>query len=93
VRDENNYRNYNLGVIEHLNAVKACLNVGFTINEVESMILMDSISKEAQTLLLKEKILEVEDAQRKLQQSKHYLQTMLESDVSCEQGLGKTNLN
>ena len=35
--------------------------------------------------------MEVEDAQQKLEESKQYLQDILDSDISCDHGFGKTN--
>lgn len=91
VRDKHNYRHFEPGIIEHLNVVKACLTVGFSINEIKSMILMNGFSKESQNSILKDKISELENAQRKLEGSKQQLQTLLASNTICEHGFGKTN--
>ncbi|MGN8646238.1 helix-turn-helix domain-containing protein [Gracilibacillus sp. HCP3S3_G5_1] len=89
LRDQNNYRNYSLEIIHHLNVVKKCLAVGFSINDIQSMILKDGMSKDEQTHIIKEKISEIEDAKKKLEKSKQELYDILELDITCEDGFGK----
>lgn len=89
LRDKNNYRNYDQEIIRHLNVVKNCLAVGFSINEVKSMVLKDAISKDEQTRILTEKIADIEDAQKNLDTAKKALYDMVESDIVCEGGFGK----
>lgn len=89
VRDQNNYRDYALEMIHHLNVVKNCLSVGFSINDIQSMISKNGISKDEQTHIIKEKISEIEDAQKKLEESKQRLYDILKSDITCEHGFGK----
>lgn len=89
VRDQNNYRDYALEMIHHLNVVKNCLAVGFSINDIQSMISKNGISKDEQTHIIKKKISEIEDAQKKLEESKQRLYDILKSDITCEHGFGK----
>lgn len=89
LRDQNNYRNYALEIIHHLKVVTNCLAVGFSINEVKSMIAKNGFSKDEQTCIIKEKISEIEDAQKKLEDSKQNLYDILEMDITCEDGFGK----
>lgn len=88
-RDQNNYRNYTIETIRHLNVVKNCLAVGFSIHDIQSMISKNSITKDEQTHILKEKIKEIEDAQKILDASKQSLYDILESDIVCKGGFGK----
>jgi len=88
-RDQNNYRNYTIKTIHHLNVVKNCLAVGFSIHDIKSMISKNTITKNEQTHILKEKIKEIEDAQKKLDASKQSLYDILEMDIVCEEGFGK----
>ncbi|AIQ60980.1 MerR family transcriptional regulator [Paenibacillus borealis] len=89
LREENNYRNYDVEIIRHLGVVKNCLAVGFSINDIKSMISKNGISKEEQTRIIKEKISEIEAAQKNLEDSKQSLYGLLESDITCEDGFGK----
>ncbi|WP_342438702.1 MerR family transcriptional regulator [Paenibacillus sp. FSL L8-0436] len=89
LRDQNSYRKYTLEIINHLDVVKKCLVVGFTINDIKSMISKNGMSKDEQTRIIKEKISEVEDAQRILEDSKQNLYNILELDITCESGFGK----
>lgn len=89
LRDQNNYRDYAIEIIQHLNVVKNCLDVGFSIHDIKSMISKDGISKDEQTQILKEKITQIEDAQKKLDTSKQSLYDILEMDIVCEGGFGK----
>ncbi|MFB4261180.1 MarR family transcriptional regulator [Niallia circulans] len=88
-RDENNYRDYDETIIPHLQAVKMILAVGFSIGEVRSMIERNGFTKEEHTRIIKAKIKEIEEAQKKLEQSKQCLYDILASDISCEKGFGK----
>ncbi|ALA53264.1 MerR family transcriptional regulator [Shouchella clausii] len=88
-RDEKNYRHYDETIIHHLQAVKTLLAVGFSIGEVRSMIERNGFTKEEHTRILQAKIEEIEEAQRKLEQSKQYLYDILASDISCEKGFGQ----
>ncbi|MDP4099127.1 MerR family transcriptional regulator [Paenibacillus sp. P96] len=88
-REQNNYRDYTVEIIRHLDVVKNCLAVGFSIHDIKSMISKNGISKEEQTRIIKEKISEIEDAQKKLEDSKRNLYDVLESDITCEDGFGK----
>ncbi|NHN30254.1 helix-turn-helix domain-containing protein [Paenibacillus agricola] len=89
LREQNNYQNYALEIIHHLDVVKNCLAVGFSINDIKSMISKNGISKDEQTRIIKEKISEIEDAQKKLEVSKNNLYDILELDITCEDGFGK----
>lgn len=88
-RDQNNYRDYAIEIMHYLNVVKNCLNVGFSIHDIKSMISKNGISKDEQTHILKEKITQIEDAQKKLDASKQSLFNILEMDIVCEDGFGK----
>jgi DNA-binding transcriptional MerR regulator len=88
-REENNYRNYTLDIIHHLDVVKNCLAVGFSINDVKSMISKNGISKDEQTRIIKDKISEIEDVQKNLEDSKQSLYDILDMDITCEEGFGK----
>ncbi|ULO04987.1 MerR family transcriptional regulator [Paenibacillus sp. 19GGS1-52] len=89
LREQNNYRNYASEIIHHLDVVKNCLAVGFSINDIQSMISKNGISKDEQTSIIKEKIAGIEDAQKKLEDSKQSLYNILELDITCEDGFGK----
>ncbi|WP_311519846.1 helix-turn-helix domain-containing protein [Paenibacillus albidus] len=89
LREQNNYRNYALEIIHYLDVVKKCLVVGFSINDIKSMISKNGMSKDEQTRIIKEKISEIEDAQKKLEDSKQSLNDILELDITCEDGFGK----
>lgn len=89
LRQENNYRNYALEIIHHLDVVKNCLAVGFSIQDIKSMISKNGFSKDEQIGIIKGKISEIEDAQQKLEDSKQNLYVLLEQDITCEEGFGK----
>lgn len=89
LRELNNYRNYASEIIHHLDVVKNCLAVGFSINDIKSMISKNGISKDEQTSIIKEKIAGIEDAQKKLEDAKQSLYNTLELDITCEDGFGK----
>ncbi len=89
IRDHNNYRVYTSDIIHHLNVVKHCLAVGFTIRDIQSMISKNGIPKDEHVNLLQDKIAEIEAAQLKLEESKQQLYDILTSDIICEKGFGK----
>lgn len=89
VRDQNNYRKYDPAIIHHLNIVKTCLAVGFSINDIKSMISKDRFTKEEQTRILLHKMKEIEETQQKLAASKQTLYEIIELDIVCEDGFGK----
>jgi len=89
LRDQNNYRIYSTDIIHHLNVVKHCLAIGFSIQDIKSMISKNGMSKEEHVNLIQMKIAEIEDAQRKLDESKQNLYDILKSDITCEEGFGK----
>ncbi|MGF9700384.1 MULTISPECIES: MerR family transcriptional regulator [Paenibacillus] len=89
LRDQNNYRKYAPDIIQYLEVVKQCLAVGFTIQDLQSMISKNGFSKMEQTSIIQEKISEIEEAQKKLEMSKQNLYNILESDITCEDGFGK----
>lgn len=89
LRDQNNYRNYSSEIINHLDVVKNCVAVGFSINDIKSMISKNGMSRYEQTRIIKEKISEIENAQKKLEESKQALYDMLKLDITCEHGFGK----
>ena len=89
LRDQNNYRNYTSDIINHLDVVKNCVAVGFSINDIKSMISKNGMSRYEQTRIIKEKISEIEKAQKKLEESKQALYDMLKLDITCEHGFGK----
>ncbi|WP_433939827.1 hypothetical protein [Paenibacillus lautus] len=47
------------------------------------------MSKDDQTRLIKEKTSEIEEVQKKLEDSKENLYDILELDITCEDGFGK----
>lgn len=53
------------------------------------MVSKDTMSKEEQTHILKEKITEIEKTRKKLDASKQFLYDILELDIVCECGFGK----
>ncbi|MCW3794421.1 MerR family transcriptional regulator [Paenibacillus sp. LS1] len=89
LRDHNNYRIYADSIIQHLEVVKQCLAVGFTIHEIESMISKDGFSSNDQASIIQAKISEIEEAQKQLENSKQNLYEILKSDITCEDGFGK----
>lgn len=89
LREQNNYRNYTLEIIHYLDVVKNCLAVGFSINDIKSMISKNGMSKDEQTRIIKEKIFEIEDAKKILEDSKQNLYGILELDITCEDSFGK----
>jgi MerR family transcriptional regulator, copper efflux regulator len=88
-REQNNYRDYALEITHHLEVVKKCLAVGFSINDIKAMISKNGMSKDDQTRIIKEKISEIEEVQKKLEDSKENLYDILELDITCEDGFGK----
>jgi len=88
-REQNNYRDYASEIIAYLEVVKKCLSMGFSINEIKAMIARNGMSKDVQTHIIKEKISEIEKAQKKLEESKRNLYDVLELDITCEDGFGK----
>ncbi|MNJ40737.1 HTH-type transcriptional regulator ZntR [compost metagenome] len=89
LRDQNNYRIYSTDIIHHLNVVKHCLAVGFSIQDIKSMISKNGMSKEEHVSLIQMKIAEIEAAQKKLDESKQNLYNILKLDITCEKGFGK----
>ncbi len=89
LREQNNYRNYSSEILDYLQVVKNCLAVGFTINDIKSMISLKGISKEEQARIIKEKIAEIEAAQLNLENAKQTLYGLLQTDITCENGFGK----
>ncbi|WP_051421126.1 MerR family transcriptional regulator [Paenibacillus massiliensis] len=89
LRDHNNYRIYSSDIIHHLNVVKNCLAVGFSIQEIKSMISKNGMSKDEQVSLIQLKIAEIEATQQQLNVSKQNLYDILSADVTCEKGFGK----
>ncbi|MDQ0229193.1 helix-turn-helix domain-containing protein [Metabacillus malikii] len=88
-RDENNYRNYAIEVVHHLQVVKNCIAAGFSIHEIQAMISRESLSKDEQTDILKQKIRNIEEAQKRLEESKQSLYEIIDLDIVCESGFGK----
>ncbi|MDR9749042.1 MerR family transcriptional regulator [Paenibacillus taichungensis] len=89
LRDKNNYRVYAQSIIQHLEVVKQCLAVGFTIHEIQSMISKQGFSSNEQASVIQAKITEIEEAQKKLENSKQNLYDILKADITCEDGFGK----
>ncbi|WP_128103650.1 MerR family transcriptional regulator [Paenibacillus sp. DCT19] len=89
LRDQNNYRIYTPGIIQHLEVVKQCLAVGFTIQDIESMISKNGFSENEQSVIIQGKISEIEEAQQKLEHAKQSLNDILRSNITCEDGFGK----
>lgn len=89
LRDQNNYRVYTSDIIHHLNVVKHCLAVGFSIGDIQSMILKEGISKDEHVNLIQNKIAEIEAAQQKLDESKQKLYDILASNIIYGKGFGK----
>ncbi|WP_054710528.1 MerR family transcriptional regulator [Bacillus sp. JCM 19041] len=88
-RDENNYRQYNSEIISHLKILKTTLSVGFTINELKLILSRNEFSEEQRLQEIRRKLLKIEDTQKKLTESKKYLQDALGSDYNCEEGFAK----
>jgi DNA-binding transcriptional MerR regulator len=88
-REQNNYRDYASEIIPYLEVVKKCLAVGFSINDIKAMISKNGMSKYDQSHIIQEKISEIENAQKKLEDSKKNLYDILEMDIICEKGFGK----
>ncbi len=88
-RDSNHYRIYESDIVRHLDVVKTCLAVGFSIQDVKSMIAKQGLTREEQTRILRDKIAELEEAQHKLAAAKRSLTDILESSIWCEKGFGK----
>lgn len=89
LRDQNNYRIYTPGIIRHLEVVKQCLAVGFTIQDIESMISKNGFSENEQSAIIQGKISEIEEAQLQLEHAKQSLNDILRSKITCEEGFGK----
>ncbi|WP_339237958.1 MerR family transcriptional regulator [Paenibacillus sp. FSL R5-0517] len=89
LRDQNNYRKYAQSIIQHLDVVKQCVAVGFTIHEIQSMISKNGFSSKDQASIIQARISEIEEVQKKLENSKQTLYELLESDITCEDGFGK----
>lgn len=89
LRDENNYRNYSKDIIRHLEVIKNCLSIGFSIKDIQTMISKNGMSKEEQQHLYKEKISEIESIQMQLEESKQCLNELIQNDVTCEHEFGK----
>lgn len=89
LRDQNNYRVYDSGIVQHLDVVKQSLAVGFTIQDIQSMISKAGFSRNEQRSILQDKISEIEEIQKKLEHAKQNLYDILETDITCEDGLGK----
>ena len=90
-RDENNYRNYTPQIIDHIKVVKNCLAIGFSINDIKSIIIKNKLTKEEQTQILQQKLTEIGAIQKELERSKQTLHDIIESDIVCEGGFGKIN--
>lgn len=69
-REQNNYRDYTSEITDYLEVVKNCLSMGFSIKDIKAMISRNGMSKEDRTHIIKEKISEIEMAQKKLDNSK-----------------------
>ncbi|WP_339257551.1 MerR family transcriptional regulator [Paenibacillus sp. FSL R5-0713] len=89
LRDQNNYRKYAQSIIQHLAVVKQCVAVGFTIHEIQSMISKNGFSSKDQASIIQARISEIEEVQKKLENSKQTLYELLKSDITCEDGFGK----
>ena len=89
LREENNYRNYAFEIIQHLDVVKNCIAVGFSIHDIQSMISKRGISKDEQTRIINDTLAEIENAQKKLENAKQSLYDILDLDITCEDGFGK----
>src|SRR5690606_14736300 len=60
LRDQNNYRVYASDIIHHLSVVKHCLAVGFSIQDIRSMIAKNGMTKNEHVSLIQAKIAEIE---------------------------------
>lgn len=89
LRDQNNYRKYAQSIIQHLEVVKQCVAVGFTTHEIQSMVSKQGYSSNEQASNIQAKILEIEEVQKKLENSKQNLYEILKADITCEDGFGK----
>ncbi|WNS42965.1 MerR family transcriptional regulator [Paenibacillus sp. MMS20-IR301] len=89
LREENNYRKYAGEIIHHLDVVKNCLAVGFSIHDIRSMISKNGITKDEQTRIIKGKLADIEAAQKNLEDSRQFLYGLLDTGITCEDGFGK----
>lgn len=89
LRDQNNYRVYDSGIVQHLDVVKQSLAVGFTIQDIQSMISKGGFSRNEQRSIIQDKISEIEEVQKRLEHAKQDLYDILQTDVTCEDGFGK----
>ncbi|WP_074961847.1 MerR family DNA-binding protein [Paenibacillus sp. FSL W7-1279] len=69
--------------------IQVVLAVGFSIQDIKSMISRNGMSKEEHVSLVQNKIAQIEAAQQKLNESKQSLHDILNSGISCERGFGK----
>ncbi|WP_340025822.1 MerR family transcriptional regulator [Paenibacillus sp. FSL K6-1096] len=90
LREENNYRNYVPEIIQYIEVVKNCLAVGFSIQDIKDMIAKHGMSRDEQARIIHHKIAEIEDAQKKMEASKQSLYEILDMNITCEDGFGKT---
>ncbi|MGE7828740.1 MerR family DNA-binding protein [Paenibacillus sp. NPDC093718] len=68
------------------------LAVGFSINDIKAMISKNGMSKDDQTRIIKEKISEIEEVQKKLEDSKENLYDILEWILHVRMGSENINL-
>ncbi|MDO3411107.1 MerR family transcriptional regulator [Saccharibacillus sp. CPCC 101409] len=87
-RDRNNYRVYDQEIVRHLDIVKFCLSLGFSVNEVKAMIDGVGCERFEQDRLLRDKITEIEQAQQKLEEAKRHLSSFMQSGVTCDEKFG-----
>ena len=72
-REQNNYRDYAEEITSYLEVVKKSISMGFSLNDIKAMISKNGMSREEQTLFIKEKISEIEKAQSaSLRRSMHF---------------------
>ncbi|WP_339275331.1 MerR family transcriptional regulator [Paenibacillus sp. FSL W8-0426] len=84
-RDENNYRIYSENIVEFLEDVKALLSVGFSVEELRSLVDQQlNLSYEVKKELVEQKIKEIEEIQKRLKKSKKFLQATLEGKTSFQ---------
>lgn len=83
VRDENNYRTYDEKIIPFIMSLKSLLSAGFSIHEIKDILSRKELAREQQLEIIEEKMNEIEELQKKLDDAKHFLQDSLQSAEDC----------
>ncbi|OZB95338.1 MerR family transcriptional regulator [Paenibacillus sp. XY044] len=83
LRDEHNYRIYDERIVSYIKSLKTILSAGFSIHEIKNILSSKEIPREKQIEIVEEKINEIEELQKKLADSKHFLQDSINSAEDC----------